>query len=127
MERVQKVWIVAAVTGALYVTACYRAPGLIDWEPMQHVYLSVGVLLPISFALSLLARRGPFLVGLFLLAGICMGTIVDAFLDVISRNLFPFEIAWWLVLFSPSIILGAVGAWLVQRARHNQSPELDAH
>ena len=123
MKKIHRVWLIATVIGGIYVTFCYLVPSLINMKPLQHVYLSFAVLFPASFVLTFLAKRDVLAVVLFVLVGVAIGTIVNAFTDVKDRNLFPFEIVWWWVLFAPAVLLGVVSGWLTQRLRHNKPLE----
>lgn len=123
MEKTHRVWLTGSVIGGIYVTVCYRVPDLINMEPLQHVYLSFAVLFPASLLLTVLAKRGFLPVVLFVSVGVAIGTVVDVFSDVRDRNLFPFEILWWWVLFAPAVFLGAVAGWIAQRMRHSKPLE----
>lgn len=81
------------------------------------------MLFPASFVLTFLAKREVMAVVLFELVGVAMGTIVDAFSDDKDRNMFPIEIVWWWVLFSPAVLAGSVAGWFAQRMRHKKPLE----
>jgi hypothetical protein len=120
MKRIHRIFLVAVAIGGLFVTICYRVPSVNNWTPLHQVYLSFAVLFPASFALAFLARRDFLSIVFFVFVGVTVGTIIDAFSDVTDRNLFPFEIAWWCVLFTPAVLLGAIGGWLTHRMRYHK-------
>jgi hypothetical protein len=64
------------------------------------------VLEPLAFLGARLSCVSAFVVGMFFLAGIACGVVIDAFTDTKDRNLFPLEIVWW---WAVSLIPSALG------------------
>jgi len=104
----------------MYVTLCYKIPALIHLEPLHHVLLAFTVLFPVTLALAAFSERESWFIALFVLVGIGIGVIVDAFSDKVDRNLFPIEIIWWSVLFAPAVIAGTMLGWLIRKNRRNK-------
>lgn len=115
--------LVATVIGAMYVTLCYKMPELIHLEPIRHVLLAFIVLFPVTLALAAFSERESWFVALFVLVGIGIGVMIDAFSDKVDRNLFPIEIMWWSVLLAPAIIAGTTLGWWMRKNRRNKPSE----
>jgi hypothetical protein len=115
IDRTTAMRLFALITGATYVTLCYRVPELIQMEPLWHVLLAFAVLLPVTFIFAAFSDKDSWVAPFFLVIGVGIGVIADAFSDRVSRNLFPFEFVWWLVLFAPAIVAGISLDWLVRK------------
>lgn len=111
------------VAGTAYVTLCYKVPILIQQGPLWHVLFAFAVLLPATFVLATFSEKESWLIPFFVLIGVGFGVIVDAALDKVSRNLFPFEVVWWAALFAPAVIAGAVLDWLIRKYRRKKISE----
>ena len=112
---------IAALAGTAFVVSTTISIGDEQFIIRDLFFWGVYFMLPISLLLSLLDRGNEFFVGLFILAGISIGVLIDVAMDGTERNLFPLEIMFWYVLIGPTVLLGSGIAWLIGKLKHNQS------
>jgi hypothetical protein len=93
----------------------------LDAPPLRVLFALSFVLM--SAATYLLASRDGMIwpVGLFIFIGICggvmMSVIRDSTLNRPDRNLFPFEVAFYVAFAMPGVIAGLGMRWAGQRNR----------
>jgi uncharacterized membrane protein YoaK (UPF0700 family) len=123
IDRNSIVIIAAMVIGIVYVTLCYKLPGLQHLELLQHVLLALVALGPIILIFVSLAERNSLPIAVAVFGGIAVGVIIDAFSDTVDRNLFPIEILSWWALLAPAVITGTTLGWWIRKYRRNKSAE----
>lgn len=118
-EAAGAVLIVPAVLGAVVPIAMTRGLGDLDFGPSLAVafvlFFVPAVLVAWTFTLSRV------LVGIAMFCGIAAGVVIDIIADGVffrrSRNLFPFEVAYWWVIGVLPIALGALFGGMLHRRR----------
>jgi hypothetical protein len=124
--------LAAIILGLFCATAFYRSPFLLGLESSLLALISFLILAPLTAFIFKMHKKPYILVLIFMLIGVSAGGVVDVALDDESRNLFPLEIAYLCLIFSPGVFAGLVAAWLLDKAVHNKSlksgtPQSGAH
>jgi hypothetical protein len=105
--------------GAVYAVVLSRLFGPTADPPLKVIFvISFFATLTASFSLGQLVTP-VWIVGPFVLAGICGGVVANAIYDGVihhvDHNLFPFEIVLMSVFAMPGVMAGLTLAWFMRR------------
>jgi hypothetical protein len=120
MSRSALIRGLAFIVGAAFIIWTSVANGDEEFIIRDLFFWCISFMLPISLLMSILDRGDEFFVGVFILAGISVGVLIDAAMDDASRNLVPFEILFWYILAGPPILVGNAIAWLIGKLKLKQ-------
>jgi hypothetical protein len=110
-DKTSALRMAAVCCGFVYVTLNLRVPYFINLNPSSGLVLDLIALGPITFALASLSERHPLLVAPSALFGVALGVWIDVALDARDRNMFPIEVVFNCVWFSPGILAGSILGW----------------
>lgn len=105
----------AVVVGVVAATIIYRVPGMKGMTPLLQVALSFAIVFPPMAILTILSLDSEWSLLFMWAVGLGAGVVLDVLVSNQDRNLFPFEILWWCLLFGPAAFSGTVLVALIKR------------
>lgn len=94
--------------------------------PLLQVALSFAIVFPPMAILTIRSLDSEWTLLFMWVVGLGAGVIVDVLVSNQDRNLFPFEILWWCLLFGPAAFSGTVLVALIKRLLLKRGKSVDS-